>query len=70
MAFIDGYVNAEMYKDILKAHLLPSIENHLSKSNDVTFQDDSAPCHRAKTVSYNFFSKAVFIINKITKKNS
>lgn len=55
MAFIKGTVNAEVYKKILKDHLFPSIEMHFLSAESVIFQDDSAPCHRAKTVSIIFF---------------
>jgi len=54
LALIDGTVNGEKYKIILDQHLIPSIEEHFSYTKDLIFQDDSAPCHRAKTVSHIF----------------
>lgn len=51
IAFIKGYVKAPDYKNILESHLFPSIENHFSMASSMIFQDDSAPCHRAKLVN-------------------
>lgn len=56
LALINGTVNAEKYKKILEDNLLPSLEEHLSYSDKVIFQDDSAPCHRAKLVSASFIT--------------
>jgi transposase len=55
LAFIDGTVNAKVYKKILRRHLFPSMEFHYSHESEFIFQDDSAPCHRAKSVSCFFF---------------
>ena len=47
-------VNAEEYLKILDTRLIPSIKDQIETFNlnpeDVIFQDDSAPCHRAKRV--------------------
>lgn len=51
MNFIEGPVNAEKYKKILEESLIPSMNSHLTHCRDFIFQDDSAPCHRAKSVS-------------------
>ena len=53
LGVVDRTVNAEKYKHILEESLVPSIEERFSKENSVIFQDDSAPCHRAKLVSTN-----------------
>lgn len=50
IALINGTVNAAAYKTILNEHMIPSMEQHLSHVNKIIFQDDSAPCHRAKMV--------------------
>lgn len=51
LMLIDGTVNAKKYITILKKCFVPSMENHLSQCTNIIFQDDSAPCHRAKKVS-------------------
>lgn len=51
LALIGGTVNGIKYKTILKEHLVPSLEQHYSEETDLIFQDDSAPCHRARLVS-------------------
>jgi len=48
--FVTGTVNADVYIDILQKKLLPSIRDAFGDVNSCTFQDDSAPCHRAKKV--------------------
>lgn len=49
--FVDGTMNAQKYGQVIKEFLVPAIEEHLSITDEVIFQDDSAPCHRAKSVS-------------------
>ena len=44
-------VNAVRYKEILQARLLPSVRNMFPGQGDqYIFQDDGAPCHRAKII--------------------
>ena len=61
LALLDGTVNGTKYQEILETNLIPSIENHFSRADVLIFQDDSAPCHRAKIVSINFFVQLEFI---------
>lgn len=62
--FINGTVNADVYNSILQTSLVPSIENHFSQGSKCIFQDDSAPCHRAKRfVFFIFFISIHFTIN-------
>lgn len=49
--FIDGTVNADVYIGILKTKLIPSIRDGYGAEQNCTFQDDSAPCHRARKVN-------------------
>ena len=49
LVVIDGILNAEKYKHILKTHLLPNLKK-LSPFRQAIFQDDNAPCHTAKSV--------------------
>lgn len=48
--FVNGTVNGDAYIEILKTRLLPTIHDHFRQTSDCIFQDDSAPCHRAKKV--------------------
>ena len=49
--FMQGTVNAQVYIGILEEKLLPTIREKYTSVQNVTFQDDSAPCHKAKLVS-------------------
>ena len=46
----DGRLNATRYIDILNENLIPSMEK-LRQSQPFIFQQDNAPCHRAKRVT-------------------
>ena len=46
LCFVDGYMNSNKYIEILKENILPLSR----KDQNMTFKDDSAPCHRAKIV--------------------
>lgn len=48
--FIDGTVNADRYLKILSKEMLLSKRDMFPGNADVIFQDDNAPCHRAKKV--------------------
>lgn len=50
---LDGTVNAEKYKEIIREGVVPAIEQLSELRLDPIFQDDSAPCHRARSVSIN-----------------
>ena len=46
----DGYMNSEKYIDVLNSNLLPSINK--DECDDAFYHlDDSAPCHRTKSVN-------------------
>jgi DDE superfamily endonuclease len=45
---VDGTMNAEKYIKVLENDMMPSAKNLFSGS--YFFQDDNAPCHRAKVV--------------------
>lgn len=53
--FVDGIMNAKKYIETLERSLFPTIEEFYENQQTVIFQDDSAPCHRAKTVSSHYF---------------
>uniref|UniRef100_A0A8B9RED8 Tc1-like transposase DDE domain-containing protein n=1 Tax=Astyanax mexicanus TaxID=7994 RepID=A0A8B9RED8_ASTMX len=49
MTVVNSSINAQVYIDILDSFLIPSIEQMFG-GDEINFQDDSASCHRAKTV--------------------
>lgn len=51
LIMLQGMVNAEKYKEIILSGLVPSIESLSENIKEPIFQDDSAPCHRARCVS-------------------
>jgi transposase len=57
----DGRLNQHAYLDILNRELLPTITREQMNGIQSVFQQDNAPCHRAKTV------EKWFTDNKITK---
>lgn len=63
--FVDGIVNAEKYINILKSHLLPSIERFPLPFGDYIFQQDFAPCHTAKKVKAWMAQKRIPVLNRI-----
>ena len=48
--FLNGTLKADGYIDILRTRLLPYIQEQFGGVRNCVFQDDSAPCHRAKKV--------------------
>lgn len=51
LLIVDGSINAVKYKEVIENGVVPTIEEVSQYYTGVVFQDDSAPCHRAKTVS-------------------
>jgi transposase len=49
LKIVEGMVNATKYIEILQQSMLPSAERLFA--SDFFFQDDNAPCHRAKIVA-------------------
>ena len=49
---LHGKVNAAVYKQLVKDHVLPVLRN--STKQQSIFMQDNAPCHKAKVVM-NFF---------------
>jgi hypothetical protein len=46
----DGRLNQHSYLDILNDQLLPTITREQEMGSNSIFQQDNAPCHRAKSV--------------------
>lgn len=61
---LNGSVNAEKYQAIIAEGVIPTLEDLYGTYSNPIFQDDSAPCHRARSVSINnnFFS---FLANNL-----
>ena len=55
-------VNAAVYKGILEKRLMPSARDMYPDGNYI-FQDDGAPCHRAKTVKAYLSENNIHTIN-------
>ena len=51
-------MNATRYIDVLDSHLLPFMKIHVC----MTFQQDSAPCHKAKAVTKLLQAKNVKVL--------
>ena len=51
LEIVSGMMNAMKYIDVLENKMLPSARS-LFSDNDWIFQDDNAPCHRAKKVQH------------------
>jgi len=49
LAFIDGNIDANKYKEILEDNLWPVVARHFPQENYI-FQDDNALVHRARSV--------------------
>lgn len=49
---LEGSVNAEKYMEIINNGVVSTIDQLSQYKQSIMFQDDSAPCHRAKSVSY------------------
>jgi transposase len=49
--FVQGTMDAKKYKIVLENFAIPTIEEITQHVTDPIFQDDSAPCHRARVVS-------------------
>ena len=56
LIMLEGSVNAEKYKNIILEGVLPTSENLTQKIDEPVFQDDSASCHRARSVSIGRFN--------------
>uniref|UniRef100_A0A8C6XBH6 Tc1-like transposase DDE domain-containing protein n=1 Tax=Naja naja TaxID=35670 RepID=A0A8C6XBH6_NAJNA len=48
MQIVQGIMNSKQYVEVLEKTMLPSAQQLIGK--DFYFQDDNAPCHRAKSV--------------------
>lgn len=51
---ITGSINGERYRKVIDDLVLPSLDELCQYVENPIFQDDSAPCHRAKIVSHYF----------------
>lgn len=49
--FVNGTMNAQRYGQVIREFLVPATKQHHSYTDKCIFQDDSVPCHRAKSVS-------------------
>ena len=59
---VKGTMNQYQYKQVLQRHLIPQLRKWFPKGKNVTFIHDSAPCHKAKTVSKYLNNKKVKVL--------
>lgn len=59
---IDGTVNAAVYGSILTWHLLPSIETLQTADGEFIFQQDNAPCHKARSITSWFTANEIQVL--------
>jgi len=62
LSICSGMMNAQKYIETLNAKLLPTIKNFFSNKVYI-FQDDNAPCHRAKAVKEWMKTQSVSTLN-------
>ena len=48
---VPGTIDQHKYKNILEQHLLPFLDRLKQDGKNTVFQDDGAPCHRARSVT-------------------
>jgi hypothetical protein len=53
----NGRLDSERYVEILENYLIPSIDLLIEDKSDLLFQQDNAPCHKAKKVT-EWFQKS------------
>lgn len=63
--FITGSVNARKYQDIIDEGVIPTLEQLSEDIGDMVFQDDSAPCYRARSLSIQLLHRKTFYINQL-----
>ena len=68
MAIITSTINAHVYIEIQDNLLIPSIENWFG-DDEIIFQENNAPCHRAKG-SKAFFQERHIKINNVANEQS
>lgn len=48
---VDGMMRQDQYKKVLETRLIPQINEWFADPSECTFMHDSAPCHKAKSVT-------------------
>lgn len=59
---IQGTLKQDQYKEILNCHLLPQLESWYPDGQESFFMHDSAPCHKARSVTEFLEQKNVKIL--------
>lgn len=62
-ARIDGRVNGELYRGILQKELIQTIEHYDLNPDFVIFQQDNAPCHKAKDTMKWFEEQEIAVMD-------
>ena len=50
LTVVETTLNGEAYKQVLEENLFPSTQDMFADNEDFIFQQDNAPCHKARTV--------------------
>jgi hypothetical protein len=50
LVFVEGTVDAKKIKNKLKEHVSATLQDLTRYTSEPIFQDDSTPCHRARSV--------------------
>ena len=48
LVWLDGKINATVYKEILKKHVVPNLKTAINQQ--AVFMQDNAPCHIVKSI--------------------
>ncbi|GFW79202.1 hypothetical protein TNCV_2476091 [Trichonephila clavipes] len=51
---VKGMMRQDQYQDVLQNHLIPQLEEWLSKGESYIFMQDEAPCHTARSIKAFF----------------
>jgi transposase len=58
----DGRMDQHKYIETLENHLIPTIDLYFGDKSELIFQQDNAPCHKAKTVKSWFEENQIQVI--------
>lgn len=59
---VEGTMRQDQYKTILQKRLLPQVAEWFPNGEDFVFMHDSAPCHKAKSISTFLAAKKVKVL--------
>ena len=63
--FVSGTMRQDQYKKVLQTKLVPQLKEWFARRDKYIFMHDSAPCHKAKSVSNYLRYKKCFELFKV-----